>query len=223
MKLLIKYACRGRFNMLKKNLIDLKKNIKLPETKILLSLDLDDKKIYNRDRLIEIKPNLENVKVMLGNSSNKINALNRDLELLDWDYVLFVTDYTEIFKYGFDEWILKQFENTTNFPAVNTALKIRSKNNNGLEHHFLWVVPYSFYWKNKYVFNPKLAGNFHFELIEKEITKEHALITDSISENAIHKYVHPKWGYYEKDELNMKSLSYWKTDLKALEDAISLV
>jgi hypothetical protein len=220
MKLLIKYACRGRFNMLEKNLKEIKKNIKLPDTKILLSLDLDDNKIFNKSKLNELKPNLENVKVMISNSHNKIHALNRDLESLDWDYVLFITDYTEIFRYGFDEWILEKFENKTKFPDINRALKMRSKNTNGIEHHFLWVVPYSFYWKNKYVFNPKLAGNFHFELLEKELKKEHAIITDSISENAIHKYVHPKWGYYEKDELNMKSLSYWKTDYKAFENAI---
>lgn len=220
MKLLIKYACRGRFNMLEKNLKEIKKNIKLPDTKILLSLDLDDNKIFNKSKLNELKPNLENVKVMISKSHNKIHALNRDLESLDWDYVLFITDYTEIFRYGFDEWILEKFENKTKFPDVNRALKMRSKNTNGIEHHFLWVVPYSFYWKNKYVFNPKLAGNFHFELLEKELKKEHAITTDSISENAIHKYVHPKWGYYEKDELNMKSLSYWKTDYKAFENAI---
>ena len=101
MKLLIKYACRGRFNMLEKNLKEIKKNIKLPDTKILLSLDLDDNKIFNKSRLNELKPNLENVKVMISNSHNKIHALNRDLESLDWDYVLFITDYTEIFRYGF--------------------------------------------------------------------------------------------------------------------------
>lgn len=220
MRLLIKYSCRGRFNMLKKNLAQIKHNIVLPDTKILVSIDSDDKIIYNKSTLSQITPLIEGVKVMVNTSKNKIHALNRDLNCLDWDYVLFVTDYTEIFKYGFDEWILNQFENTTNFPDVNTALKIRSKNNNGLEHQFLWVVPYSFYCKNKYVFNPKLAGNFHFELLEKEIKKEHALITDSISENAIHKYVHPKWGYYNFDDLNKKSLSTWKNDLGVYESII---
>lgn len=221
MNLLIKYACRCRLNMLEKNLKELVQNIKLPETKILLSLDINDGAIYNKISLTKLKPLLnEKIKVMVGNSNSKIDALNRDLSEFEWDYVLFITDYTEIFRYGFDEWILEQFKDKTNFSQINRALKIRSKNNNGLEHHYLWVVPYSFYWKNKYVFNPKLVGNFHFEVLEKELSKEHAIITDNISENSIHKYVHPKWGYYEKDQLNMRSLSYWTNDLKVYESHI---
>jgi len=223
MKLLIKYPCRSRFNMLKKNLKQLNNNIINSETKILLSIDKDDNSIYDNDKLIEIKPYINNVKVMLSNSFNKINALNRDLDSLHWDYVLFVTDYIEIIKKGFDDWILKQLENSKNYPAEKTALKIGSKNNNGIEKNYVYVVPYSFYCENKYVFNPVLMGNFHYELLEYEIKKEYQLITDSIIENAIHKYVHPKWGYYEKDELNMKSLSYWKNDLKVFKDAVSVI
>lgn len=223
MKLLIKYPCRSRFSMLKKNLKQLNNNIVNSETKILLSIDKDDNSIYDNDKLIEIKPYINNVKVMLSNSFNKINALNRDLDSLDWDYVLFVTDYIEIIKKGFDDSILKQLENSKNYPAEKTALKLGSKNNNGIEKNYIYVVPYSFYCENKYVFNPVLMGNFHYELLEYEIKKEYQLITDSITENAIHKYVHPKWGYYEKDELNMKSLSYWKNDLKVFKDAVSVI
>ena len=108
MKLLIKYPCRSRFSMLKKNLKQLNNNIINPETKILLSIDKDDKSIYEKDKLLQIKPYINNVKVMLSNSNNKINSLNRDLDSLNWDFVLFVTDYTEIIKKGFDDWILKQ-------------------------------------------------------------------------------------------------------------------
>lgn len=223
MKLLIKYPCRSRFSMLKKNLKQLNNNIVNSETKILLSIDKDDNSIYDNDKLIEIKPYINNVKVMLSNSFNKINALNRDLDSLDWDYVLFVTDYIEIIKKGFDDSILKQLENSKNYPAEKTALKLGSKNNNGIEKNYIYVVPYTFYCENKYVFNPVLMGNFHYELLEYEIKKEYQLITDSITENAIHKYVHPKWGYYEKDELNMKSLSYWKNDLKVFKDAVSVI
>ena len=163
----------------------------------MLSIDKDDESIYTNEKLLEIKPYINNVKVMLSNSYNKINSLNRDLDSLDWDYVLFVTDYTEIIKKGFDDWILKQIKDSTNYPAEKTALKIGSKNNNGIDKNYVYVVPYSFYSANKYVFNPVLMGNYHYELLEKELKKEYQLITDSISQNAIHKYVHPKWGYYE--------------------------
>jgi len=220
MKLLIKYPCRSRFSMLKKNLKQLNNNIINPETKILLSIDKDDKSIYEKDKLLQIKPYINNVKVMLSNSNNKINSLNRDLDSLNWDFVLFVTDYTEIIKKGFDDWILKQIKN---YPSEKIALKIGSKNNNGTEKNYIYVIPHSFYCEKKYVFNPVLRGNYHYELLEEEIKKQYQLITDSISENAIHKYVHPKWGYYEKDELNIKSLGYWKNDLKAFEDAISVI
>ena len=65
MKLLIKYPCRSRFSMLKKNLKQLNNNIVNSETKILLSIDKDDHSIYDNDKLIEIKPYINNVKVML--------------------------------------------------------------------------------------------------------------------------------------------------------------
>lgn len=223
MKLLIKYPCRSRFNMLKKNLKQLNNNMVNPETKILLSIDKDDESIYTNEKLLEIKPYINNVKVMLSNSYNKINSLNRDLDSLDWDYVLFLTDYTEIVTEGFDQWIIDNLKELANYPSEKTALKIRSKNNNGLDYHYLYVVPYHFFKSKGYVFNPNLAGNFYYELLEKELKDDYCIITDSITENSIHKYVHPKWGYYEVDELNMKSLSYWKNDFKAFKDAVSLI
>jgi hypothetical protein len=223
MKLLIKYPCKGRLPMLKKNLKELKNNIKNPETKIILSIDKDDKEIYSTKSLTEIKPYVDNVKIMLSNSHNKINALNRDLDSLEWDYVLFLTDYTEIVTEGFDQWIIDNIKGLPNYPSEKTALKIRSKNNNGLEYHYLYVVPYHFFKSKGYVFNPNLAGNFHYELLEKELKDDYCIITDSITENSIHKYVHPKWGYYTKDELSLKSLNYWKTDLKYFEDEVGII
>lgn len=218
-KLLIKYACRERFDLLIKNLESLNDNITDSNTQILLSIDADDNKIYNKNSLGILKKHLkENTKVMLSNSTSKIHALNRDLDSVEWDYVMFVTDFTEVCKKGFDTYILNEITSSKNYPVDKTALSIRSKNNDGQESNHLWVVPRHFYDKNNYVFNPKLLSNYHYELLKKQLNNDYAIITININSCSIHKYVHPKWGYYEVDSLNKKSISNWRNDLKVLEN-----
>ncbi len=194
-------------------------------TIILLSLDLDDKTIdYNR--LSSLKKYSKKVKVFLGKSETKINAYNRDLVNIDFDYVLPISDYTEIYAKGFDSIIIKQISiyrelvDLVNgkadiglfFKSINSC---NSNKNHLSVHHLLYLIPKTFYDKRKYIYSPALKNNFHNEILKKQL--------QAFTKNVypctvpIHKYVHPLWFYSEVDKYSIQAQKTWKDDLKILE------
>ena len=93
MKLLIKFPTRGRkqkfFKVFKQyqNLCEDLDNIHF-----LVTLDNDDDDMKPSE-VEEIFNTFKNVKVIYGNSTSKIHAINRDIEMVgDWDIVLLASD-----------------------------------------------------------------------------------------------------------------------------------
>lgn len=120
-KILVKFATRSR----PQKFIDGIKNIisKVSDKEnfvILVSADKDDFTMYNQAVMNEIKPFLESGKVVIAfdKSTSKIDAINRDLELIsDWQILINFSDDMEFLVDGFDEIIRSHF--STHFPDYN--------------------------------------------------------------------------------------------------------
>lgn len=208
-RLLIKYASRQRSSRLFKVIDTIIKNVEKHEDIILLlSFDKDDLSIYNHATLAKLKLYLEkyNVKVYFSERTTKSNALNRDIEKIDgWEKVLFVTDFTEIRKKGFEQIILSKTDQISMF---------KSNNSNGLQHHYLYSFSKDIFDTLGYIYNPNLSSNFLYEEIHLAFPKYYF----SNEKEVLHDYVSPKWGYYRADALMIENQKEWKNDLQFIEE-----
>jgi len=208
-RLLIKYASRQRESRVFNVIENLLKNVEKAEDIILLlSFDKDDMSIYNQTTLSKLKVYLQqyNVKVYFSERTTKSNALNRDIEKVEgWERVLFLTDFTEIRKKGFDQIVLSKSDKISMF---------KSNNSNGLEHYYLYSFSKELYDSSEYIFNPNLSANFLYEELHVRFNKSFF----SKEKEIIHDYVNPKWGYYKADNLMIENQKEWKNDLQYLEE-----
>ena len=81
MKFLIKYATRGRSEYFKRAIINIINTIRTEDYLILVTADVDDPSMYN-DEIKEFcdRPH---VKVMFSRSASKIDAINRDMNIIN--------------------------------------------------------------------------------------------------------------------------------------------
>jgi len=108
-KLLIKFASRSRYAKMLKcldNIIEMA----VGDFHILLSLDADDTTI-DKVELSDIINSHGNMTVVYGSSKSKVHAINRDINLIsyDWDVLFNMSDDMVITQYGFDKLILDEF------------------------------------------------------------------------------------------------------------------
>lgn len=208
-RLLIKYASRERPNRVFSVLDRIIKNIdKKEDVIILISFDNDDFSIYNQPVLMKLKTYLENynVRVYFSERTTKSNALNRDIEKIEvWEKLIFITDFTEIRKKGFDQIILSKDEKISMF---------KSNNSNGLDYNILYSFSKEVYDSSEYIFNPNLSSNFLKEELHLRFPKSFF----SNEKEHLHDYVNPKWGYYKEDSLMIENQKEWKNDLQYLEE-----
>lgn len=89
-------------------------------TKIVVTADLDDETMYNKDVLMAVRPFIENygLEIEYGKSESKIDAVNRDLEkYTDWDIIVVMSDDMKWKEQSFDWQIRQSFE--TFFPDLD--------------------------------------------------------------------------------------------------------
>ena len=218
MKLLIKYPCRLRLKNLTNLLQYLILNIKNKNTEIIISIDVDDKHIYNKESLKHLKPLLDNnkIKLFVSKSESKVDAYNRDLNEIQWTHLLCISDYVEFTTNGFDNIIIEECLRYASYP-----IKFQSSNQFYNQYHNLFIVPYKFYLSKKYIFNPCLKSNYHYELLTKELKSFYGKI--HYSDIVIHKYVHSKWGYDKIDNQTLIHINNWRKDLISLENENSII
>lgn len=220
--LLIKYATRERSNRMLSVIKSVFDNVvNMDNITMVLSLDKDDVNNMSKDVLTELKDLMAKypIRCFIAERTTKVGALNRDLDKVEWEKVLFISDYTEICKKGFDEVILSEGKDW----KVKTY---ESRNTNGLRKHNIYVFSKTMY-ENGYIFNPNLKSNFVYDelwLREFEANDDNR---DSIiplvhhyynaTHWSIHRYIHPKWGYFKPDSLLLDNQKTWANDLKIIE------
>lgn len=118
MNLLIKFPTKGRRERFVQTIRGYLANIVLPETKILVTFDSDDRASTTPDILKFLEHN--KVEYTIGYSKSKVDACNRDLEGKDFDVVLLASDDMICVERGFDKIICDAMEK--HFPDTDGSL-----------------------------------------------------------------------------------------------------
>jgi hypothetical protein len=123
-------------------------------TKIIVTADIDDETMYNKNVLMAVRPFIENygLEIRYGKSNSKIDAVNRDIEnIKDWDIVVIMSDDMKCMGNSFDYIIRKSFEQF--FPDMDGIIHY----NDGFTQDKLITLPVmgrKYYERFGYIYHP---------------------------------------------------------------------
>lgn len=202
MKLLIKHPTRNRpekfLKVLDKyiRLLDDKKT-----TEILVTCDTDDMSM-NNDFIREVIGQYDNVKLCYGDSKTKMDAINADMNGIDFDIVLLSADDMVPIIKGYDTIIknkmLEYYPDTDGVLSFNDGYQ-------GSKLNTLPIIGKKYYDRFGYIYYP---GYFSV-WCDNELTDiANMLNKQTYFEDVIIRHEHPDWGYGKRDivhELNFKN------------------
>ena len=194
MKLLIKFPTRGRkqkffkvFNHYQNLCED------LDNTYFLVTLDNDDEDM-KLSEVEEILNTFKNVKVIYGDSTSKIHAVNRDIEMInDWDIFLLASDDMIPKVKGYDNIIrnkMKEF-----YPDTDGILWF----NDGHQENrlnTLCILGKKYYDRFGYIYYPEYKSVWcdnEFMMVGDLLGKQ------TYFDEVIIEHEHPDWGYGKRD------------------------
>ena len=195
MRILFKYTSRSRrSNFLRGYDSILNKIANREDYHVLISVDKDDQSMYPL-------PVLDgNYTFVVGNSKNKIDAINRDLNEFDydWDILINMSDDMIFSKKGFDDIIRAEFYNDFNqYLHFNDG---NQKSNVCTMH----IVGRDYYNRFKYIYHPdyiSLWCDVENDIVAKQLGC-YKYMGDDIK---LFKHLHPAWGLAPQDALSIKT------------------
>lgn len=209
MKLLIKFPTRGRkekfFEVFKQyqNLCE-----DLDNTYFLVTLDNDDEDMKSSE-VEEMFNTFKNVKVIYGDSTSKIHAINRDIEMInDWDIVLLASDDMTPKVKGYDNIIrnkMKEF-----YPDTDGILWFND-GHQGNRLNTLCILGKKYYDRFGYIYyhEYKSVWSDNEFMSVGDLLKKQTYFHETIIEHE-----HPDWGYGNRDiihQTNLKNESHDRT------------
>lgn len=210
MKLLIKFPTRNRpkkfFEVLDLYYANLN-NIDL--TQFCISIDEDDITM-NNEEILSILDEYENLECFIGNSKNKIEAINSDIdEMEDWDIVLLASDDMIPLIKGFDDIIRKNMEE--NYPDTDGVLWFFDGNRRDL--NTLCILGKKYYDRFGYIYHPGYKSFYSDDEFTKVANK---LKRQTFIETVIIRHEHPDIPEYRNnfDDSYAKNSKYYPIDYK---------
>ena len=195
MRILFKYTTRSRrSNFLRGYDSILNKISNREDYHILISVDKDDQSMFPL-------PVLDgNHTFVVGNSKNKIDAINRDLNEFDydWDILINMSDDMIFTKKGFDDIIRAEFYNDFNqylhFNDGNQKCNVCT----------MHIVGRNYYDRFKYIYHPdyiSLWCDVENDIVAKQLGC-YKYMGDNIK---LFRHLHPAWGLAPQDALSIKT------------------
>lgn len=195
MRILFKYTTRSRRSNFLRGYDSILNNIANREDyHVLISVDKDDQSMYPL-------PVLDgNHTFVVGNSKNKIDAINRDLNEFDydWDILINMSDDMIFTKKGFDDIIRAEFYNDFNqYVHYNDG---NQKDNVCTMH----IVGREYYDRFKYIYHPDYISLWCD--VENDIVAKQLGCYKYMGDNLkLFKHLHPAWGLAPQDALSIKT------------------
>ena len=195
MRILYKYTTRSRrSNFLRGYDSILNKISNREDYHILISVDKDDQSMYPL-------PVLDgNHTFVVGNSKNKIDAINRDLNEFDydWDILINMSDDMIFTKKGFDDIIRAEFYNDFNqylhFNDGNQKCNVCT----------MHIVGRNYYDRFKYIYHPDYISLWCD--VENDIVAKQLGCYKYMGDNLkLFRHLHPAWGLAPQDALSIKT------------------
>lgn len=195
MRILFKYTTRSRrSNFLRGYDSILNKIANREDYHILISVDKDDQSMFPL-------PVLDgNYTFVVGNSKNKIDAINRDLNEFDydWDILINMSDDMIFTKKGFDDIIRAEFYNDFNqyihFNDGNQKCNVCT----------MHIVGRNYYDRFKYIYHPDYISLWCD--VENDIVAKQLGCYKYMGDNLkLFRHLHPAWGLAPQDALSIKT------------------
>lgn len=195
MRLLIKFPTRNRPNKFLKVLDTYVRNLDDKTTKIIVSCDLDDDTM-TEEHIKDVIKQYDNVTMFYGNNKSKIEAINADLDNVDFDILLLASDDMIPIVKGFDTIIknkmLEYYPNTDGVLWFNDGYQ-------GNKLNTLCILGKKYYDRFGYIYNPEYisvwsdnefmdVGN----ILKKQIYFDEVII----------QHQHPDWGFGNRDMIH---------------------
>jgi hypothetical protein len=210
-RILFKFPCRGRKKLLIQSLESLNMNIRDRDNyHISLTLDTDDLVLNNRET-IDILSSYPNTYIAWGQSSTKVEAINRSMPDYDWDVVICWSNDMFATFYGLDDimrdYILqacgnKGMDALIHFPEPDTKDIL----------NVLYVATRKYYDRFSYIYHPSYQSLFcdnESMCVAQLLGKYYFIGTPGLYEHRNPAYSHHGM---ERDELFNFQQSLWDVD-----------
>jgi len=195
MRILFKYTSRSRrSNFLRGYDSILDKIANREDYHVLISVDKDDQSMYPL-------PVLDgNHTFVVGNSKNKIDAINRDINEFDYDFDILInmSDDMIFTKKGFDDIIRAEF-----YKDFNQYIHFNDGNqkDNVCTMH---IVGRNYYDRFKYIYHPDYISLWCD--VENDIVAKQLGCYKYMGDNLkLFRHLHPAWGLAPQDALSIKT------------------
>lgn len=195
MKILIKFPTKGRKNKFFTTLDTYyKMSNNTDSIHFLVTLDTNDEQMNSdevRDKLSEYK----NLQFFFGQSFSKINAINRDLEKVnfDWDILLLASDDMIPEIKGYDETIIESMK--LYFPDTDGVLWFND-GYAGNKLNTLCILGKKYFERFNYIYYPEYKSVW----ADNEFTDVSICLKKyKYFGNVIIRHQHPDWGFGERD------------------------
>lgn len=202
MKILFKFTTRSRPHNFERGMQSILSNLTEGNHnyQILVSVDYDDGSMEASLGKYESHPN---VLICKGYSTNKINAINRDVEKADadWDILVNMSDDMCFKTKGFDEIIRKHFDNLgqcLHFPDGNTMDIIT-----------LSIIGRKFYDRFGYIYHPDYISLW-CDNEQTDVAK--MLGAYKFVYEYLYEHLHPAFGKAQLDAQYLKTEGYFEAD-----------
>lgn len=204
MKILFKYASRSRPTNFFRGLDSIVKNCVSKDNEFIFSFDKDDTTMNNEGVITRLN-NYEEVdrfSVIFGKSSNKIDAINRDVPQEGWDILVCMSDDMVFLQPSFDNTIRYAF--TTFFPDLDGVIHFNDGSQRG-NCMTMSIIGNKYYQRDGWIYCPEYESlECDVEAMEvARIRGKYKYIGDF---PIIFKHLHPSFGLapmdkqYEKTE-----------------------
>jgi hypothetical protein len=202
MKILIKFPTRGRrdkfFNVLD---IYYQMVTNLDDIEFQITIDTDDESMNNYNVLEKLKT-YKNLKYNLGFSKNKINAVNRDITIGDWDIILIASDDMIPKVKGYDNIIRNKMIEL--YPNTDGVLWFND-GNQGNRLNTLCILGKKYYERFNYIYHP----NYTSLWADNEFMDVANLLNrQTYFNDIIIRHEHPDVGFGQRDFVHFDNIKF---------------
>lgn len=149
MKLLIKYASRGRPELFRQAIKNIADTISTPDYKIIVSCDMDDVSMKPFASINETHPNIS---ISYRNSKSKVQAINEDMFEVPFGILVNFSDDMRFTVKGWDQKMLRQIQR-----VWGKSTDFFAHFNDGFVGHKLptmSIMGWDYYQRDKYIYHP---------------------------------------------------------------------
>ena len=207
MKILFKITTRSRPENFLRCLKSILDNVEGDEYRIYVSVDANDLSMSNKF-LEDVFSLNENIFISVGESKNKINAINRDIRFdYDWDILVNVSDDMVFTKKGFDNDIRKAFSTECFIVGYNALDKVVHFPDQYQRENCMTmsIIGRDYYNRDGWIYNPKFESLW-CDVVAQEVAQIRGCYKYVDKDIFVH--LHPSLGLAPYDELAMKTEAF---------------